>query len=105
MRSHRPSKTPLRDIVGGDRRGLVELLNRLLGVAVGDTAGLPGRPSAMTEDQTTTQDPRTQHQLPEQPELQLEHPGHEADMTPRADHGEESYRGGGRLEGRRALIT
>jgi NAD(P)-dependent dehydrogenase (short-subunit alcohol dehydrogenase family) len=36
---------------------------------------------------------------------QLEHPGHESDMTPQPDHGEESYRGSGRLQGRRALIT
>jgi NAD(P)-dependent dehydrogenase (short-subunit alcohol dehydrogenase family) len=41
----------------------------------------------MAEDQTTTQDPTTQHPQPEQPELQLDHPGHEADMTPRVDHG------------------
>jgi NAD(P)-dependent dehydrogenase (short-subunit alcohol dehydrogenase family) len=59
----------------------------------------------MAEDQTTTQDPTTQHPQPEQPGLQLDHPGHEADMTPRVDHGEESYRGSGRLQGRRALIT
>ncbi len=26
-------------------------------------------------------------------------------MTPRPDHGEESYRGSGRLAGRKALIT
>jgi NAD(P)-dependent dehydrogenase (short-subunit alcohol dehydrogenase family) len=36
---------------------------------------------------------------------QQEWPGSEAEMKPRADHGEESYRGSGRLEGRRALIT
>jgi NAD(P)-dependent dehydrogenase (short-subunit alcohol dehydrogenase family) len=36
---------------------------------------------------------------------QQEWPGSEAAMRPRADHGEESYRGSGRLEGRRALIT
>jgi NAD(P)-dependent dehydrogenase (short-subunit alcohol dehydrogenase family) len=33
------------------------------------------------------------------------HPGTEADLGPKADHGEQSYRGSGRLEGRRALIT
>src|SRR5690349_17141065 len=59
----------------------------------------------MGQDQTTTQDPTKQYPQPEQPGLQLEHPGHEADMTPPADHGEQSYRGSGRLEGRRALIT
>lgn len=32
-------------------------------------------------------------------------PGHTDSMNPRPDHGEESYRGSGRMEGLRALIT
>jgi NAD(P)-dependent dehydrogenase (short-subunit alcohol dehydrogenase family) len=36
---------------------------------------------------------------------QIEPPGTEAEMTPRADHGEESYRGCERLAGRVAVIT
>ena len=32
-------------------------------------------------------------------------PGLDAELSPQADHGEESYRGSGRLEGRKALIT
>lgn len=59
----------------------------------------------MAADQTTMQDPKTQFPRPEQPEQQLEHPGSEAEMTPRPDYGETSYRGRSRLEGRRALIT
>jgi NAD(P)-dependent dehydrogenase (short-subunit alcohol dehydrogenase family) len=59
----------------------------------------------MAQDQTTTQDPTTQQPQPEQPEQQLEHPGREAEMEPRPDYGEDTYRGSGRLEGRRALIT
>jgi NAD(P)-dependent dehydrogenase (short-subunit alcohol dehydrogenase family) len=59
----------------------------------------------MAQDQTTTQDPTTQQPQPEQPEQQLEHPGREAEMEPRPDYGEDTYRGNGRLEGRRALIT
>jgi NAD(P)-dependent dehydrogenase (short-subunit alcohol dehydrogenase family) len=39
------------------------------------------------------------------PTTDLEHPGHERDMRPAVDHGERSYRGSGRLEGRKALIT
>lgn len=39
------------------------------------------------------------------PAQQQPWPGREADLSPRADHGEESYRGAGKLEGRRALIT
>jgi NAD(P)-dependent dehydrogenase (short-subunit alcohol dehydrogenase family) len=59
----------------------------------------------MPDDQTTAQDPTTQHPRPEQPELQLDHPGHETAMDPKPDHGEASYRGSGRLEGRKALVT
>ena len=32
-------------------------------------------------------------------------PAHDSKMKPKADHGEESYKGSGRLEGKRALIT
>ncbi len=39
------------------------------------------------------------------PQPTIAYPGRESDMRPRADHGEESYRGLGRLDGRRALIT
>src|SRR3954454_24293626 len=59
----------------------------------------------MAPDHTTTQDPTTQHPEPEQPEQQLEHPGLEGDMQQQPDYGEDSYRGSGRLEGRKALIT
>lgn len=56
-----------------------------------------------------------QHQEPDQtaedlatqgiPEQSQNPPGHTDDMTPRPDHGEESYRGSGRLEGLKAYIT
>lgn len=39
------------------------------------------------------------------PVQQQEHPGLTDDMTPRPDHGEESYRGHERLLGQRALVT
>jgi NAD(P)-dependent dehydrogenase (short-subunit alcohol dehydrogenase family) len=41
----------------------------------------------------------------EPPAQQQEHPGVEGDLTPKADHGEESYRGSGRLTGRATIIT
>ncbi|KQS60381.1 NAD(P)-dependent oxidoreductase [Geodermatophilus sp. Leaf369] len=51
-------------------------------------------------------DPRTKHPTSTAiPGLQIEHPGGTAELTPAPDHGEESYRGSGRLAGRRALIT
>src|SRR3954452_15750476 len=59
----------------------------------------------MAPDQTTAQDPTTQHPQPDQPEQKLDHPGLEREMDPQPDYGEESYQGSGRLTGRRALIT
>ncbi|KON72016.1 dehydrogenase [Cellulosimicrobium cellulans F16] len=56
-------------------------------------------------DQTTPQDPTTQQPQPEQPADQLEPPGLTGDMSQEPDHGESTYRGSGRLEGKRALIT
>jgi NAD(P)-dependent dehydrogenase (short-subunit alcohol dehydrogenase family) len=57
---------------------------------------------------TTTQrpqDPKTQHPQPPFPKQRQEPPGTEAGMKPKADHGEESYRGAERLTDRVALIT
>lgn len=42
---------------------------------------------------------------PPMPEQQQPMPGHTDAMDPRPDHGEDSYRGSGRLEGKRAIIT
>jgi NAD(P)-dependent dehydrogenase (short-subunit alcohol dehydrogenase family) len=58
----------------------------------------------MTEDQHTVRDPTDQH-AQELPAEQLDHPGLEAEMRHAPDFGEETYRGSGRLEGRRAVIT
>jgi NAD(P)-dependent dehydrogenase (short-subunit alcohol dehydrogenase family) len=42
---------------------------------------------------------------PPLPEQQQDVPGTIGEMDPRPDHGEESYRGSGRLEGKKAIIT
>src|ERR1700744_4522276 len=51
------------------------------------------------------QDPRTQHPVPPFPVQRQPWPGLVSKMQPRPDHGEQSYRGSGRLPGRKALIT
>jgi NAD(P)-dependent dehydrogenase (short-subunit alcohol dehydrogenase family) len=51
------------------------------------------------------EDPREQHPKPEYPEQQLEHPGLEGEMESEPDWGVSSYRGSGRLEDRKAVIT
>src|SRR4051794_28851951 len=50
-------------------------------------------------------DPKTQGPRPEYSQDPIAPPGSDADMTPPADHGEQSYRGLGRLTDRVALIT
>jgi NAD(P)-dependent dehydrogenase (short-subunit alcohol dehydrogenase family) len=52
-----------------------------------------------------SQDPRTQYAQPEYGAQQQPHPGTDETMHPRPDHGEDSYRGSGRLEGKKAVIT
>jgi NAD(P)-dependent dehydrogenase (short-subunit alcohol dehydrogenase family) len=50
-------------------------------------------------------DPREAGPRPPQPPQQQEPPGHTAALDPQPDHGEQSYRGCGKLEGKAALIT
>ncbi|RAK02424.1 hypothetical protein LX87_00544 [Larkinella arboricola] len=54
---------------------------------------------------TNLQDPQEKYPQPPQPEQQQEVPGSEAEMQPKADHGETSYKGSGKLTGRKAIIT
>jgi hypothetical protein len=51
------------------------------------------------------QDPRTQQAKQPFPPQHQEPPGLEKEMRPKPDYGEKSYRGSGRLQGRKALIT
>jgi NAD(P)-dependent dehydrogenase (short-subunit alcohol dehydrogenase family) len=57
-------------------------------------------------NQYTKQDPRDQYAQPDinKDQTQAE-PGLDSRLEPAADHGESSYRGYGRLQGRKALIT
>ncbi|MGW9182989.1 SDR family oxidoreductase [Agromyces sp. NPDC055661] len=50
-------------------------------------------------------DPTTKHTTDPFPKQEQAPPGMTERMTPQPDHGEQSYRGAGRLVGRRALIT
>jgi NAD(P)-dependent dehydrogenase (short-subunit alcohol dehydrogenase family) len=56
-------------------------------------------------DNSSQTDPTTQYEQPADTDQQIAHPGLTADMRDRPDHGEDSYRGTGRLNGRRAVIT
>jgi NAD(P)-dependent dehydrogenase (short-subunit alcohol dehydrogenase family) len=54
---------------------------------------------------TAAQDPKPAGPKPEFPQPPIAPPGLTDEMRPRPDHGEESYRGLGRLEGKVALVT
>lgn len=56
-------------------------------------------------DQFTMQDPRDQYPKPEFPGQKQPEPGLGREMTPKPDHGEQTYRGCGRLKGRKAVVT
>ena len=51
------------------------------------------------------QDPTTQYSKPPFKGQEQPWPGLASKMEPRPDHGEKSYRGSGRLTGRKALVT
>ena len=59
----------------------------------------------MAHHQTKMQDPTTQYHTGEYPKQKQPAPGVQSKMTPVPDCGEESYKGSGRLQVRKALVT
>src|ERR1700761_603975 len=59
----------------------------------------------MSDPRLKMQDPREQYPKPPFPKQPQPAPGLAAHMEPRPDHGETSYRGSGKLFGRKALVT
>jgi len=59
----------------------------------------------MTVKQTEQPNPTEQGVKPPLPSQSQQPPGHEAAMQPHADHGEQTYKGSGKLQGKVALIT
>ena len=58
------------------------------------------------KDQYTMQNPTTQYPTSDVINEQSQsEPGLDADLAPKADHGENTYKGSGKLKGRKALIT
>jgi NAD(P)-dependent dehydrogenase (short-subunit alcohol dehydrogenase family) len=91
------------------RRKPVGLVGLGLASAAGGAAGAQkdGPQSAATRPTRTTakDDPLTKYPKPPFQEQTQPWPGLAGKMTPRPDHGESSYKGSGRLAGRKALIT
>lgn len=86
-----------RHVVGGAGIGLAAAA---AAPALGQ--GASARPAAAA---VPMQDPRTKHPAPPFPDQKQPWPGLASKMQPPVDHGENSYRGSGRLAGRKALVT
>ncbi|AFL89956.1 dehydrogenase of unknown specificity, short-chain alcohol dehydrogenase like protein [Terriglobus roseus DSM 18391] len=72
------------------------------------TGAMPAAAQAQTKGGPTVApfvDPTTKYPRPPYPGQTQPWPGLASKMTPRPDHGETSYKGSGRLAGRKALIT
>ena len=94
------------DRCGGRRRALQEISGGLLLAAAGSTFAQQESPSAaQTGSSAFMPDFPKEYPRPPFPKQQQPWPGLTSKMTPRPDHGETSYRGSGRLTGRKALIT
>lgn len=61
--------------------------------------------NAVKEKNTVIINPVDKYPKPEFPKQEQELPGSEKKMDPRPDHGENSYKGSGKLTGRKAIIT
>lgn len=86
-----------RQMMGGVATGLI-------GAAAG-AAIAPVTAQAATPPAVGLVDPRTAYPQPPFPVQQQPWPGLTGKMDPRPDHGEKSYKGSGRLQGRKALLT
>ena len=85
-----------RGVMGG---AAASLASAAAGSASAQTASTPSG-SATAKDDPTTKYPKPPFRSQSQP-----WPGLAGRMEPRPDHGETSYKGSGRLQGRKALIT
>ncbi|WP_410221195.1 SDR family oxidoreductase [Pedobacter sp.] len=85
-----------REMVGGLGAGM-------LAMAVSPNLAMAGRPNNNTIN--TLDDPREKYPKPPFRPQSQPWPGLAGQMDPKPDHGENSYKGSGRLRGRKALIT
>src|SRR5271155_1722429 len=85
------------------RRGFVGAMG--LSMAAISVGGTQAAASAQESTAAPFEDPTAKYPKPPYPEQHQPWPGLASRMQPRPDHGETSYRGSGRLKGRRALIT
>jgi NAD(P)-dependent dehydrogenase (short-subunit alcohol dehydrogenase family) len=87
-----------RVVVGGIATGLFAAANAPASAQSSGGAASAAPPA-------TLQNPLTKYPKPPFPRQEQEWPGLAGKMNPKPDHGETSYKGSGRLAGRKALIT
>ncbi|MGM9478024.1 SDR family oxidoreductase [Pedobacter sp. GSP4] len=59
----------------------------------------------MKNEENTAENPADKYPLPPFPKQDQQPPGTEGELIPKADHGEKSYKGSGKLKGKKAVIT
>jgi NAD(P)-dependent dehydrogenase (short-subunit alcohol dehydrogenase family) len=91
-----------RELLRGMTTGLV---GAIAVPALGDQSASGATGPAQDGAPAANKNPVTAYPQPPFPSQQQPWPGLASKMTPRPDHGESSYKGSGRLAGRKALIT
>ena len=102
MSQHDHSGFSRRQVVGGLMGSMAVTGMAMSGSASAAETGGASQSSAPPQ---TGKDPRELYPKPPFERQPQDPPGLASKMVPRPDHGEESYRGSGRLNGRKALIT
>jgi NAD(P)-dependent dehydrogenase (short-subunit alcohol dehydrogenase family) len=87
------------------RRQAVGVVGLGMAAAATGAATAQGNSTSPTTSEPTMEDPRTKFPKPPFQKQTQPWPGLARDMKPKPDHGETSYKGSGRLAGRKALIT
>ena len=62
-------------------------------------------PTTETKKKQRTENPLEKYPKPPYPSQEQDMPGSEQEMRPKPDHGEETYKGSGKLKGKKAIIT
>ena len=92
------NKISRRKVIGGLSAGIAAAV-------VAPVLSASGAPHAGNPDPEKLQDPTTKYPRPPFKSQSQPWPGLAGKMDPQPDHGEKSYKGSGRLKGRKALIT
>lgn len=96
--ANEPNRITRRKVIGGLGAGLAAM-------TLSPAFAGPGAPEAETKSAPSLEDPTTKYPKPPFKSQSQPWPRLAGQMDPKPDHGETSYKGSGRLKGRKALIT